>query len=135
MNTPETLKKSRGLPWPDLIPGILVKRYKRFMADVQLENGSVVTAHCPNSGSMQACCQPGQPVYISYHDNPKRKLKYTWEIIAMPTSLVGINTLVPNRLVSKSIEEGRVEELNGYDRIDREVKISNKSRLDLVLSR
>lgn len=89
MITTETSKKNPGLPWPELIPGILVKRYKRFMADVQLDNGKVVTAHCPNTGSMQACSQPGHPVYLSYHDNPKRKLKYTWEIIAMPASLVG----------------------------------------------
>jgi len=135
MNVPETFKKPQGLLWPELIPGILVKRYKRFMADVQLDNGEVVTAHCPNTGSMQACCQPGRTVYLSYHDNPKRKLKYTWEIIAMPASLVGINTQVPNRLVSKSIKAGRVQELNGYDHMAREVKIASGSRLDIMLSR
>lgn len=67
---------SKGLAWPKLFPGILIKRYKRFMADVQLRTGEVVTAHCPNSGSMKECCEPGRPVYLSYHDNPKRKLKY-----------------------------------------------------------
>jgi sugar fermentation stimulation protein A len=90
---------STGLVWPELIPGILVKRYKRFMADVKLANGEMVTAHCPNSGSMQECCEPGRPVHLSFHDNPKRKLKYTWELIEMPTSIVGINTFITNRLV------------------------------------
>ena len=58
------------IPWPKLIQGTLIRRYKRFLADVQLEDGETVTAHCPNSGSMQACCEPGRPVYISYHNNP-----------------------------------------------------------------
>ncbi len=126
---------SPGLAWPELIPGTLVKRYKRFMADVTLENGDVVTAHCPNSGSMTGCAEPGRPVYISFHDNPKRKLKYTWELIDMPDSLVGVNTLVPNRLVKKSIEDGRVEELKGYDTVKAEVKIDTGSRLDLLLTK
>ncbi|UCG05199.1 MAG: hypothetical protein JSV83_14895, partial [Desulfobacterales bacterium] len=73
---------SNGLSWPQLIPGTLIKRYKRFLADVRLENGEIVTAHCPNTGSMHGCCQSGRPVYLSWHDNPKRKLKYTWELIA-----------------------------------------------------
>jgi sugar fermentation stimulation protein A len=125
---------SKGLAWPELIPGVLVKRYKRFMADVKLEDGEVVTAHCPNSGSMQECCEPGRTVYLSFHDNPKRKLKYTWELIEMPTSIVGINTLIPNRLVAESIEAGLVSDLNGYDNIAREIKTSDKTRLDILLS-
>lgn len=126
---------TEGLPWPELIPGILVKRYQRFMVDVKLKDGETVTAHCPNSGSMQGCCSPGRPVYLSFHDNPKRKLKYTWELIEMPESIVGINTLIPNRLVAKSIEAGLVEDLNGYHKIDREVKISSNTRLDILLSK
>jgi len=125
---------SKGLVWPELIPGILVKRYKRFMADVKLADGEVVTAHCPNSGSMRECCEPGRPVYLSFHDNPKRKLKYTWELIEMPTSIVGINTLIPNRLVAESIEADLVSDLNGYDNIAREVKTSDNTRLDILLS-
>ena len=70
-------KNVGGLAWPKLFQGTLIKRYKRFLADVQLDNGSLVTAHCPNSGTMRACSEPGRPVYLSYHDNPKRKLKYT----------------------------------------------------------
>jgi len=134
MNIAKKSTPPNGLVWPKLIPGILIKRYKRFMVDVRLPGGEVVTAHCPNSGSMQECCLPGRPVYLSFHDNPKRKLKYTWELIEMPTSLVGINTLVPNRLVAKSIETGWVEDLKGYYKVDREVKISNNTRLDILLS-
>jgi sugar fermentation stimulation protein A len=123
------------LAHPALIPGVLVKRYKRFMADVKLETGEIVTAHCPNSGSMRACSEPGRPVYLSYHDRPARKLKYTWEIIDMPTSLVGVNTQVPNRLVAESIAAGMITDLDGYDSISREVKTGNRSRLDILLSR
>jgi len=125
---------TKDLAWPELIPGILVKRYQRFKADVKLADGKMVTAHCPNSGSMRECCEPGRPVYLSFHDNPKRKLKYTWELIEMPTSIVGINTLVPNRLVAESIEAGLVSGLNGYDNITREVKTSDNTRLDMLLS-
>jgi sugar fermentation stimulation protein A len=73
-------------------------------------------------------------VYLSFHDNPKRKLKYTWELIEMPTSLVGVNTLVPNRLVSESIKADVVPELSGYETVTREVKISARSRIDLALT-
>ena len=127
-------KASRGLTWPELIPGTLLKRYKRFLADVKLETGEIVTAHCPNTGSMKGCCEPGRQVYLSTHDNPKRKYKYTWELIAMPTSLVGVNTLVPNRLVYQSIAQKQIPELSDYDRIQREVKISDHSRIDLMLT-
>ena len=125
---------SKDLAWPELIPGVLVKRYKRFMTDVKVANGEVVTAHCPNSGSMRECCEPGRTVYLSFHDNPKRKLKYTWELIEMPTSIVGINTLIPNRLVAESIKAGLVSDLNVYDNIARVVKTSDNTRLDILLS-
>ena len=98
-----------GLSWPPLMPGTLVRRYNRFIADIALTSGRTISAHCPNSGSMQACCEPGRPVFVSLHDNPKRKLNYTWELIEMPTSIVGINTQVPNRLVATSIEAGLVK--------------------------
>ena len=127
-------KGYQGLFWPELIPGRLIKRYKRFLADVELDDGVVVTAHCPNSGRMTSCSEPGQPVYLSWHDNPKRKLKYTWEIIQMPDSLVGVNTLVPNRLIKTSIENGLVAELDAYEEIRSEVQTSKGSRLDLLLT-
>ena len=119
--------------WPFLIPGTLIKRYKRFLADVELENGQVITAHCPNSGSMATCSEPGRTVYLSLHDNPKRKLKYTWELIKMPTSLVGTNTLMPNRLVYNAIISNKINELTGYDTVLREVGVGNHTRLDLKL--
>jgi len=122
------------LQWPKLVRGILVKRYKRFLADVRLDTGKIVTAHCPNTGSMTGCSESGQPVYLSRHDNPKRKLKYTWELIEMPTSLVGVNTLVPNRLVFLSAAAGLISELAGYETVEREVKVGSNSRLDLRLS-
>jgi sugar fermentation stimulation protein A len=124
----------RGLRWPKLYRGRLIKRYKRFLADVSLDNGQTVTAHCSNSGRMTGCNQPGRPVYLSFHDNPKRKLKYTWEMIEMPTSLVGVNTLVPNRLVAKALGMGQVPELADYDSVAREVRVSKSSRLDLKLT-
>ena len=103
-----------GLMWPPMVKGTLLKRYQRFLADVVLENGSTVTAHCPNTGSMTNCCEPGRPVYLSVHDNPKRKYMHTWELIQMPDSLVGVNTLVPNRLVKQAVRTGQVAELAGY---------------------
>jgi len=126
---------AQGLFWPELTPGTLIKRYKRFLADVRLSSGDLVTAHCANSGTMKECSEPGRPVYLSFHNNPKRKLKYTWEMIKMSTSLVGVNTLVPNRLVKKSIEDGLVEQLKGYENVKAEVKVSDKSRLDLMLTK
>lgn len=122
-----------GLPWPPLLNGRLIKRYKRFLADVQLDSGETVIAHCPNSGSMKACSEPGRPVYISRADNPKRKLKFTWEIIDMGTSLVGVNTQVPNRLVAHAIVSDQIPELCGYDDLKREVTTSPGSRLDIGL--
>ena len=130
----KSLKDQTGmLLWPELVGGILVKRYKRFLADVKLDNGTLVTAHCPNTGRMQGCSEPGRPVYLSRHDSPKRKLKYTWELIRMPGSLVGINTLVPNRLVFQAAQAGLIPELGGYNAAVREVNIESGSRIDLLL--
>ena len=123
------------LKWPSLIQGALIKRYKRFMADVKLRNGHVVTAHCPNSGSMMECSETGRTVYLSRHNNPKRKLKYTWEMIEMPSSLVGVNTMVPNRLVRTSILAGKVPGLLGFDQLRSEIKYGENSRIDLLLEK
>ena len=123
-----------GLAFPELIQGTLVRRYKRFLADILLENGETVTAHCPNSGAMTACCQPGRPVYVSCHDRPERKLKYTWELIDMPTSLVGVNTMIPNRLIRKAITQGEIKAFAAYDTVIAEVRAGEHSRLDLMLT-
>lgn len=135
MNISDNRVKSGKIIWPKLIPGILLKRYKRFIADVKLANGKIVAAHCPNTGSMKECCKPKSLVYMSSHNNPRRKLKYTLELIKMPTSLVGINTNIPNRLICKSITAGMVKELEGYDTLTPEITISKGSRLDVLLSR
>lgn len=126
-------KAPTGLMWPPLVRGTLLKRYKRFLADVTLEDGSTVTAHCPNTGRMTDCCEPGRPVYLSVHDNPKRKYRHTWELIQMPDSLVGVNTLMPNRLVKHAVQTGQVAELGGYAKVNSEVKMGAHSRVDLML--
>ena len=126
-------RDSGRLAWPPLIQGTLIRRYKRFLADVRLRNGSVVVAHCPNSGSMLACSEPGRRVYLSRHNNPKRRLRYTWELIEMPTSLVGVNTMVPNRLVKAAILAGLIDRLTGYKKVRSEIAYGTNSRIDLLL--
>ncbi|KPK31385.1 MAG: transcriptional regulator, partial [Nitrospira bacterium SG8_3] len=123
------------IKWPRLIQGTLIQRYQRFKADVRQRNGHIVTAHCPNSGSMLGCSEPGRPVYLSRHNHPKRTLKYTWEMIEMPTSLVGVNTWVPNRLVKESIIRKKIRPLRGYETIRTEVSYGQNSRIDLLLER
>lgn len=129
------MKADFFLEWPQLIFGTLIKRYKRFLADIRLSDGTKVTAHCPNSGSMTGCSTPGRPVYISFHSSPKRKLPYTWELIDMETSLVGVNTMVPNRLVAETINKKEIKELRTFDTLRREVRVGERSRLDLKLEK
>lgn len=122
-----------GIAYPPLIKGVLIKRHKRFLAEIALSTGKHITAHCPNSGSMLECSEAGRTVYVSRRDNPKRKLKYSWELIEMPASLVGIDTLTPNRLVKAATESGRIEELKEYSRVEPEIKAGDRSRLDFLL--
>jgi len=116
-----------------LIRGKLIKRYKRFLSDVELESGEVITAHCANSGSMLECKEPGSEVWLSPATNPKRKLKFTWELIKVGDGLVGINTALPNGLVEQAIKDGTISELSGYEVVRREVKYGKNSRIDLLL--
>ncbi len=116
-----------------LIEGRLIQRYKRFLADVELGSGEVVTAHCANPGSMQGVAEPGSEVWLSRATNPARKLKYTWELVRVGRHLVGINTGVPNALAEEAIKNGWIPELAGYDDLRREVKYGANSRVDLLL--
>ena len=118
-----------------LVNGTLVRRYKRFLADVELDDGKIVTAHTANTGSMRGCCEPGSPVWLSQSDNPKRKYSLTWEIVDVgDDTLVGINTGLPNQLVVEAIENGTIKELQGYAQLRREVRYGEeKSRIDILL--
>lgn len=122
-----------GLAWGRLIQGQLIRRHKRFLAEVRLRNNRMVTAHCPNTGSMLGCAQPGWPVWLTRHNDPKRKLAHTWQISGAPSSLVGINTAVPNKLVRLAAMAGRIPELDGYRTVRSEIKTSDHTRLDLLL--
>ncbi len=123
------------LPAP-LIEGRLIRRYKRFLADVVLPDGNEVTAHCPNTGSMLGCQPADARVWLSASDNPKRKLKYTWELVeTAPEEVACINTSRPNNQARNAIERGIVPELAGYGACKGEVKYGDeKSRIDLHLS-
>ncbi|MCF6338600.1 MAG: DNA/RNA nuclease SfsA [Gammaproteobacteria bacterium] len=118
-----------------LIEGRLLRRYKRFLADVELKKGKVVTAHTANTGAMTGCSEPGSRVWLSVSDNPKRKYPHSWEIVEVaPGVLCGINTLLGNQLVNEAIVADRISELKGYARIRREVPYGEeRSRIDLLL--
>ncbi|TWI75519.1 sugar fermentation stimulation protein A [Desulfobotulus alkaliphilus] len=125
--------EAKFLEWPPLIKGTLIRRYKRFLADILLDTGETITAHCANSGAMTHCSEAGRPVWVAHEPGPKRKLSYTWYLIQMEESLVGVHTQIPNRLVSLAIKKGDIPELGGYENITREVKVKN-SRMDILLS-
>ncbi len=116
----------------ELIPATLLRRYKRFLADVELAGGEVLTVHCPNPGRMTSCAEPGRPVWISDSRNPRRKLRYTLEMIRMGRTWVGVNTANPNPATAGFIRRGRIEELSGYDQVETEVTAGD-SRIDLRL--
>lgn len=117
-----------------LVEGLLLRRYQRFLADVSLPDGRVVTAHCPNTGSMLGCKAPGSRVWLSPADNPARKLPWTWELVEVaPGVTVGVHTGRSNSLVREAIEAGQVPELAGYTGIRPEVKYGEGSRIDLLL--
>ena len=123
---------------PALANGRILKRYKRFLADVELDNGELVVAHVPNTGRMTGCWKPGAPVQLSHSDNPRRKLAWTLERVDMGNGWVGVNTQRTNPVVEEALVRNRVSLLDGYGRIERE-KVppleGRRSRLDLFLSR
>jgi sugar fermentation stimulation protein A len=119
-----------------LIQGTLIKRYKRFLADVQLADGSTVIAHCPNTGAMTGCAETGWKVWLSPSNNPKRKLSYTWEVVLTDQlHWIGINTHKANVIVKEAIQENVIAELLGYQTLQPEVKFGKEnSRIDFLLT-
>lgn len=122
------------MKWPSpLVKGTLLKRYKRFLSDIELESGEVVVAHCANPGSMLGLKDPGLTAWLSTNNDPKRKLKFSLEILEVDSGPVGINTAWPNRIAEEAILAGEVQELAGYESLRREVKYGENSRIDLLL--
>jgi sugar fermentation stimulation protein A len=117
--------------------GVLLRRYKRFLADVRLADGTEITIHCPNTGSMKNCLLPGSTCWFSESDNPKRKYPHTWELASTPGGhWAGINTGRANALVETAIRSGVIRELQGYDRLLKEQRYGEeKSRIDFLLER
>lgn len=125
------------MEYPALVPGTLLRRYKRFLADVRLDDGREVVAHCPNTGSMRAVNVPGCRVWLSPSDNPARKLAWTWELIELPqpdgtSAAASVHTGRANRIVEEALRSGRIEELAGHAAIRREATVAG-SRLDFRL--
>jgi len=121
--------------WPGpLLEATFIQRYKRFFADFSQAAGHVVTAHCANTGSMRTCMAEGARAWLTRHEEPKRKLPYSWQAIAMPDGWVGINTSLANALVREAIVSGTISELAGYSEIAAERKYGERSRVDLLLS-
>lgn len=118
-----------------LIPGRLIRRYKRFLADVTLEDGQEVTAHCANPGSMMGLAEPGTKVWLEPNDDPKKKLKYGWRLVDHENGhFTGVDTSVPNRALKAALMAGQVVEFKDYPTVRPEVKYGEKSRIDFLLS-
>jgi len=118
----------------ELIEGTLQRRYKRFLADVQLPDGTLVVAHCPNSGAMTGCWEPGAPCRVTHRPDPKRKLKYTLEQVCMDGVWILVNTMLPNHVVAEGIQAGAIPELSGYELLLREKRYGQRnSRIDILL--
>lgn len=117
-----------------LVPGRLIRRYKRFLAGVQLEDGREVVAHCPNPGAMLGLKDEGLRIWLEPNDDPKKKLKFGWRLAELPGgNWVGIDTNVPNQVVKEALIQRKVPELGGYDKVRPEVKYGTNSRVDFLL--
>ena len=118
-----------------LIPARLIRRYKRFLADCQLEDGREVTAHCANPGSMMGLAEPGQKIWLEPNDDPKKKLKYGWRLVDHENGhFTGVDTSVPNRALRAALEAGEIPELAVYETVRAEVKYGTNSRIDFLLT-
>ncbi|MDR3494859.1 MAG: DNA/RNA nuclease SfsA [Ancalomicrobiaceae bacterium] len=118
---------------PALIPGTLIRRYKRFLADIELDGGEIVTAHCANSGSMLGLATPGSRVHLSHSPDPKRKLAYSFELIEAHGGLVNVNTARANGVAAEAIAAGTLPAFAGYATLRREVAYGVNSRVDILL--
>ncbi|MDG1987194.1 MAG: DNA/RNA nuclease SfsA [Halieaceae bacterium] len=118
-----------------MIPALLVRRYKRFLADVEFADGSKVTAHCPNTGAMTGCIDSGSTVWLSHSENPKRKYAYTLELVETKNGLTCIHSARANKVVMEALENGLIKELSEYRQISSEVRYGQGSRADFVLCR
>lgn len=116
-----------------LVQGRLLRRYKRFLADVELPGGEVITAHCPNTGAMTGCMPEGAPVWLSVSDSKTRKYRHTWELVDTPAGMACIHSALANKVVREGFERGRVRGFGEYPGIRSEVKYGEKSRADLLL--
>ena len=127
------------MKFPPLTDGRIIKRYKRFLADVELVNGETITAHCANTGAMTGCWTPGAPVQLSASDNPKRKLRWTLERVDMGAGWVGVNTSRVNHIIAEFIADGQIGQLTGYDLVHKEPNYQAPgfptSRFDLLLQK
>jgi len=115
-----------------LLQGTLIKRYKRFFADIKYQDNTI-TAHCPNSGSMLGLLKTGNKVWFSQNNNPKRKLKYTLQIIEVNKKMVGINTHLTNKIILESLKEKKIKSLINFTSIKSEVKFSDNARFDFLI--
>ena len=118
-----------------LIPAILIKRYKRFLADCRLEDGREVTAHCANPGSMMGLAEPGMRIWLEPNDDPKKKLKFGWRLVEHDSGdFTGVDTSVPNRALKAALEAGQIAALADYSTVRAEVKYGQNSRIDFLLT-
>jgi sugar fermentation stimulation protein A len=123
------------MKFDNLIHGKLIYRYKRFLADIVLDNGEEITAHVPNSGAMTSTIEENCDVWVSFHDNPKRKLKYTLELSKLQEQFICTNTNHANKVAIEAIQNGKIKELQGYDSLKPEQKYGKNSRIDILLEK
>ena len=121
------------LPQP-MARGVIVQRYKRFFVDMVLDDGRAITAHCPNPGAMLGVKDPGQGAWVSWSADPTRKLPWTLQLVEANDGLVGVNTMLPNKLVAEALAVGAIPELAGYATVRPEVKYAEASRVDFLLT-